>query len=221
MPSSASKSRAIPTELQIGGRAILKNLQARPELNGRLVKTLKPLQGPDAGNRWQTYLLGDRGNHNKSAKDLLAIKADNLQPVPPSALLYKVAARNNEKELTIPLACSIGADGYGSKGVRLMYSEFLGPEALIPTYQRFFGDEDETPATSELMAIVDEMFGIVTSPYNGPLGENECVAVRSKHEDLFDALVSFECPKDTGKTVVVGMHRDPRVCQILLPCDIE
>lgn len=219
MPSSSSKSRAIPTKLQAGGRAVLKGLQARPELNGRLVKTVEPVEqdGTEA-TRWKTYLLG---NPSGSKDDFMAIKEENLQPAPPSALLYRVAARGGQKELVIPLACSIGTDGYGGKGVRLMYSEFLGREALIPAYQRFFGGDDETPNSEELDAILDEMFGIVTSPYDGHLAKNECVVVRSKYEDLLNALIAYECLMETGKTVVVGMHRDPRVCKILFPYDIE
>jgi len=101
MPSSSSKSRAIPTKLQVGGRAVLKGLQARPEVNGRLVKTVKrvPQEGTEA--RWKTYLLGVPDPPG-SKDDFMAIKEENLQPAPPSALLYKVAAQGGQKELVIP-----------------------------------------------------------------------------------------------------------------------
>lgn len=215
MPSSASKSRKIPSKLSAGGRAVIRGLQARPDLNHRLVSCVH-----EAGDRWKCILLPVGGT-----KEVLGIKPENLQPAPPSAFLLKIPAKNEggetKKELVVPLACSIGRDGYGNLGVRLMYSEFLGHEALIPVYQRVYGSEDEVPDKSELHGLVDEMFSIVTSPYQGALARNECVVVRSKHEELFDSLIQYECLADTGKRVVVGMHRDPRVCKILFPYDME
>jgi hypothetical protein len=203
-------SRRVPDKLSPNCRAVLQGLQARPDLNNRLVQCIKLV-----GERWKTRLLG------QDREEALGVKSENLKPVPPSAFFYKVPANDREAELIVPVTCSVGLDGYGSLGVRIMYSEFMGLQSLIPVYQRFFGGDDEIPPEENLRAITDEMFGMATSPYEYDLEDNECVVAYSKYEELIKSLFDYECLGDTGKTAVLGMHRDVRVCKISFPYTLE
>lgn len=178
----------------------------RPELNGRLVQCIEQLAPDEAGRRhWKSEILG---NDPGQRREIITIRPENVRPVPPS------------EAVRIPVACSVGIDGHGSKGVRVMYSDFMGLEGLLPTIKRFFPGND--PAAEGLLEeMTKQMYGIATSPYGGPLGDQECVVARSKHEALYNVLTSYQCLRDTGRTAVVGMHRDVRVCEILFPYDIE
>lgn len=211
MPFSDSVSRKVPLGLSPGCKASVHGLEGRDDLNGRLV-ALEELA--DDG-RWRAMLLGD------DKKVTIAIKSENLLPAPPSALLITVPAQGEFPEINIPLACSVGVDGYGNKGVRLMYSEFLGLNGLVPAYRRFYGDLLADPDQNELKDLTDQTFLIATSPYQGKLADNECVVVVSKYPVEFDRLVRYQCLEDTGKKVQLGMHKDSRICRIMFPYDIE
>ena len=60
------------------------------------------------------------------------------------------------------------------------------------------------------MGILDEQFGVVTRPYEGGLGKDECVVVHPKHQALLDAMNAFGLLKDTGKTVPLGRDAPKR-----------
>lgn len=212
MPSSNSVSRRVPLGLSSGGKAAIRGLQQRPELNGRLVKLVKQ----EENGRWKTLLLGEE------RRLFLAVKPENLLPAPPSALLKTFPAFDEFPEIVVPLACSVGLDGYGNKGVRMMYSEFLGHQSLVPAYRRLTGDLEADPSHDDLDSLLDHMVEVVTSPYReGPLSENECVVVVSKYPADFKELIQYQCLEDTGNTVQQGMHADSRICKIVFPYDIE
>ncbi|CEM25152.1 unnamed protein product [Vitrella brassicaformis CCMP3155] len=199
-------------DLSPGSRALLVRLARRPELNNNLCVLVEFL---NEEGRWKVRLLGHKARSLSPGP--ICVLPEKLRRVPSSALIMTLPGTADN---TAAFKVQCWSYGYGHKGIRLMYDAFLGREALIPVLQKFFCFDPDT-AEEDAQGITNEMYGIPSSPYQGHLGDNECVIVKSKHEALYNALVDFECIQFMGRTVQLGMHRDPRVCKILFEHTVE
>jgi hypothetical protein len=212
--------------LSVGSRAVLQNLQGRPELNNQLVIVEERLKDENEG-RYRVRPLGSK------AKDLapsphMAIKAVNLRPAPDSAFLATVTYE--DQDLLLPLTILADRDGLGQVGLHLMYSSFMGIKAVAPALKAFLGDfqcEDWTNE-EEVEALLENAgeYGIVTTPIHDEqaranLKENEVMIVKKKHAQMYQAMIDYEIVKPLSKTASAGGWGDVPLCKILVPFDAD
>jgi hypothetical protein len=202
-----------------GSRATLTGLQSKPLLNNHLVDIVKYLQDQD---RFQCRPVGQAAKEAAAPTFLLAIKAYNLRLAPSSAFLVKVEVAG--KRATVPLECSVALDGFGRPGIRLMFSDFLGLDVLIPALLTMQVLDDEDVLDEEIVrgAIAQVEYDIVTSPCydeaaRAKMGAKECVIVRTKHTKEYEAMIDFGLIQDTGKRAQLGFWKDVHVCKINFP----
>jgi hypothetical protein len=208
--------------IEPGSRAVLTGLQNKPELlNHRVVVVVRYLNDQD---RYKVKPVGKEARRIFPTPHL-AVRPANLKRIPPSAFLLD--NRNPEGEGfqgNVPLECQIALDGFGKVGIRVVFSDFLGIEALKAVFKKQLGYDDEDLADpEEAQGIIDSVpWNIVTSPVydqyeRESLGPKEVAIARAKHTKLYDTMIDYEVIKDTstGKTASIGMWKDVHVCKIL------
>jgi hypothetical protein len=223
----------------VGRRAVLHNLQNRPELNGHLViiekdiaATSSPSTSSDTAasncHEFCVRLLGSKTKDLSPSSSRMNIKESNLRVIPDSAFVTTINYEG--KDLVVPLTCLADRDGLGQVGLHLMYSDFLGLEAVIPALKALYGDHqcDDWTDPSEVAEVMEKVgtFGVVTTPIHDEMAranlkDDEVLIVQEKQGQIYEDMINFELVKPLKKTASVGYYGNVPLCKILFPFNAD
>jgi hypothetical protein len=199
--SQQHQESEIHPHLEAGSRAILKGLQHKLELNHHVVVVVIYLN--DAQGRYKVKPVGKEAR-NIFPTPHLAVRPANLKWIPPSAFLLDTRTKNPEEGeqgflqgTVVPLECQVALDGFGRVGIRVVFSDFLGIEALKAVFKKQLGyDNEDLADPGEVQGIINTIpWNIATSPVYDQyererLGPTEVAITRNKHtKKLYDTMV--------------------------------
>ena len=146
--------------------------------------------------------------------------APGATPVPATLTIPHPTKPN----VMIPLRAFHQIDGFGSSGMRLMYSSHLGKEKTRPHINEFFGDdvpESEMKGAMKTFESID--WDIATNPVHDAvdrrmLNDGEAAFNVNKSQVEVDAMLKAGIIKDTGKRCQMGMYSKQHwICRINIP----
>lgn len=214
-------SHQLPLQFPIGSRVVIHNLRHQPALNQHLAVVEDYLQEIE---RYKLRPLGRTAKLATKSK-YVSIRAGNLQAAPSSAFVARIHQSYRGTRVSVPLVCQVELNHLDQQlAVRLMYSDFLGMEAVTSALKEIEGDQVQW--SSEEGGIV---FGVVTSPIHEEyirgqtLEGDELLIMNEKPaiRDLYDAMVEYELLQELETTVDAGFHGPLTLCRLRFPYQVE
>lgn len=209
-----------PLQFPIGSRVVIHNLHHQPALNQHLAVVEDYLQEVE---RFKVRPIGRIAKMATKSK-YVSIRAGNLQAAPCSAFLARIHDSYRGTRISVPLVCRVELNHLDQQlAVRLMYSDFLGIEAVTAALQEIEGDQVQWSSEEEIV------FGVVTSPINEeyireqPLQGDELLIMPEKPaiRDLYDAMLEYELLQELETTVDAGLHGPLPLCRLRFPYQVE
>jgi hypothetical protein len=213
-----SASHHLQLQFPIGSRAVIHNLQHQPALNQHLAVVEEYLVEQE---RYKVRPIGRTAKLATKSK-YVSIRAGNLQAAPCSAFLARIHQSYRGTRLSIPLVCRVELGVDQQLAVRLMYSDFLGVEAVTSVLKEIEGDQIQWSSEEAFV------FGVVTSPIHEeyirkPLQGDELLIMNEKPaiRDLYDAMLEYELLQELETTVDAGFHGTLPLCRLRFPYQVE
>lgn len=119
-------------------------------------------------------------------------------------------------------ALGSGMNGYRGLGVRVYYSDHLGPSGLRQAAEAFGFDDEPEAKWLERAFDPDTLYGMPGVPVDTArygLARNEYVHNSDKFPELVDGMIAANLVEDTGRRVDVNYLRGMPVLRVKAPLD--